>query len=45
MSNESDQVAFQQLDCHLHLAKVYGFVWILAEPRIYIVLCRFFKIK
>jgi len=26
MSNKSDQIAFQQLDCHLHLAKMYGLV-------------------
>jgi len=26
MSNKSDQIAFQQLDCHLHLAKVYSIV-------------------
>jgi len=26
MNNKSDQIAFQQLDCHLHLAKVYGLV-------------------
>jgi len=26
MSNKNDQVVFQQLDCHLHLAKVYGLV-------------------
>jgi len=26
MSNKSDQIAFQQLDCHLHLAKIYGLV-------------------
>jgi len=45
MSNKSDQVAFQQLDCHLPLQKstVLFEYWLNSEFMLFLFSCRFFE--